>query len=173
MKLIHKSTDERVNAEVNRIYKICYYILTFGIGLDLLLQVCGTLPAGGGAPFRPMEFVVFMAAQLVGVVLLARKGFMDDNAFAESDTFPAKHYLCISLAGGTVAGLIMVAVNYFTSEPWRGLNANHLFIAALTTFLFLFIFTAVAIYAIYYVTFRIAKRRRDRQAAAEDGDDEA
>lgn len=170
MKLIHKSTDERVTAEVNRIYKVCYYILTFGIGLDLVLQVCGVLPAGGDAPFRPLEFAVFMAAQLAGVALMARKGFMDDNAFAESDVFPAKHYLCISLAGGAVAGLVMVAVNYLTSEFWRGMGGNQLFIAALISFLSMFLCTAAAIYVVYYATFRIAKRRRDRQAAAEDGE---
>lgn len=170
MKLIHKSTDERVTAEVNRIYKVCYYILTFGIGIDLLLQVCGILPAGGDEPFRPMEFAVFMVAQLAGVALMARKGFMDDNAFAESDVFPAKHYLCISIAGGAVAGLVMAAVNYLTNESWRGMSSNHLFIAALISFLFLFVFTAVAIYIVYYATFCIAKRRRDRQAETEDGE---
>ena len=39
MKLFPKSKDERVVAEINRIYKIGFFFLTFGILLDVVLPV--------------------------------------------------------------------------------------------------------------------------------------
>ena len=41
MKLIRKAKDERVVAEINRIYKIGFFFLTFGILLDMVLQAVG------------------------------------------------------------------------------------------------------------------------------------
>ena len=41
MKLFCKAKDERVVAEINRIYKIGFYFLTFGILLDVVLQAVG------------------------------------------------------------------------------------------------------------------------------------
>ena len=87
MKLIRKAKDERVVAEINRIYKVGFYFLTAGILADLVLQALGISVQNetiGGA-VNLVEFAVVMLAQLFCLVLMARKGMMDDNAFAEAD----------------------------------------------------------------------------------------
>ncbi len=94
MKLIRKAKDERVVAEINRIYKVGFYFLTAGILADLVLQALGISVQNetiGGA-VNLVEFAVVMLAQLFCLVLMARKGMMDDNAFAEADCYPWKHY---------------------------------------------------------------------------------
>ena len=87
MKLIRKAKDERVVAEINRIYKVGFYFLTAGILADLVLQALGISVQNetiGGA-VNLVEFAVVMLAQLFCLVLMARKGMMDDNAFAEAE----------------------------------------------------------------------------------------
>ena len=99
MKLFRKAKDERVVAEVNRVYKIGFYVLTFGILADLVLQMSGfdmqvdVLRGANPTSFNLLEFAILMLAQLVCIALMARKGLMDDNAYAEADRYPWKHYL--------------------------------------------------------------------------------
>ena len=78
MKLIRKAKDERVVAEINRIYKVGFYFLTAGILADLVLQALGISVQNetiGGA-VNLVEFAVVMLAQLFCLVLMARKGMM-------------------------------------------------------------------------------------------------
>ena len=61
MKLFAKKTkDERVVAETNRIYKVGYLILSFGIVFDLYLQLAGA--KDGQFSLRMVEFGVLMLA---------------------------------------------------------------------------------------------------------------
>ena len=96
MKLFPKTKDERVVAEINRIYKIGFFFLTFGILLDVVLQAIGIRLEGttmGDSSINLLEFGILLAAQLVILLMMNRKGLMDDNAYAEADRYPWKHYL--------------------------------------------------------------------------------
>ena len=96
MKLFPKSKDERVVAEINRIYKIGFFFLTFGILLDVVLQAIGVRLEGttmGDSSINLLEFGILLAAQLITLLMMNRKGLMDDNAYAEADRYPWKHYL--------------------------------------------------------------------------------
>ena len=116
MKLIRKAKDERVVAEINRIYKVGFYFLTAGILADLVLQVLGISVQNetiGGA-VNLVEFAVVMLAQLFCIVLMARKGMMDDNAFAEAVCYPWKHYLVQGALGGVAASVVVCVLQCAT-----------------------------------------------------------
>ena len=167
MKLFHTSTDERVRTEVSRVYKIGYYILSFGIFIDLLLQLTGVQFGVDGAQvtFRPVELLVFIAAQIACAVLMARRGLMDDNGFAEAETFPLKHYVLVGLAAGAVAAAIVSVANFRNSAAWSGFDRGTLFAAIAIQFLVMVPFTAALIVLAYYAAFRAAKKRRALQMA--------
>lgn len=166
MKLFQKKQkDERVVAEMNRIYMIGYMILSFGMAVDIYLKVFIGLPAqleNQMAPFDMvvflgLEFVIFMAAQIICLVLMVRKGISDDDQYAEADTFAAKHYVKVSLLVGLIAGLVAGGFNLYSF----GLE---LWIVALCTFIGVFALSAVGIVALQYAVFRIARTRRRRRA---------
>lgn len=169
MKLIHRPTDERVKQEVDRIYKVGYYILTFGITIDLLLQAIDN--TGGAGQFRWVEFGVFMLAQIACILLQWRKGLMDDNAFAEADHFPVGHYLFVSLAAGAVAGIVLTVLRVRQFVP-AGSGSSVLFGMSAGFFFSACIPTALAIMLIYFISFRMARRRRRQTERALEEDED-
>ena len=58
---------------MNNIYRIGYFILTFGILFDILLQIAMGMPVNGVA-FRPVELAVLLIANFACLVLMIRKG---------------------------------------------------------------------------------------------------
>ncbi len=155
--------DERVQAEINNIYRIAYFVLSFGIAFDLVLQITDlsfSIAAGGAAsPVRPVEFLVFIAANILSLILMVRKGFGDDNSrYAEMDRFPHSHYLGLSvlaaLGGALICGGIMVYQQYGQTSA----SSLALIVSVLCGSVFLSIF--LMMYAALYLWFRVAKRRR-------------
>ena len=98
------SVDERVEAESNRVYKLGFVMLSFGVlvylyydwSLKQAMCMRDVLANGAGR----MEFTSadlflygwFALTMIVGMVLLVRKGFGDDNRFAEAEQFPIGYY---------------------------------------------------------------------------------
>ena len=166
MKLFAKKTkDERIVAESNKVYKIAYLVMTFGILFDLFLQFTG-LSFDGKEQFsaRPVEFAVFMLAQIICLVLMLRKGFMDDNRFAEAEVFPHRHYLLLALGSGAAAGLLFCVLRMLAFPYWE-FGAQAFFFVMGTIFLVVALSCAVLIYAMMYLCFRVARRRRRALAA--------
>lgn len=171
MKLFQKKQkDERVVAEMNRIYRIGYMILSAGMAVDIYLKVFIGLPAQlesqmtrlDMAVFLGLEFVVFMAAQILCLVLMVRKGISDDDQYAETDTFAAKHYVKVSLLVGLLTGLVAGGFSLYS----LGLE---LWILALAVFLGTFLFCAAGIVALQYAVFHMARsRRRKKERAMEE-----
>lgn len=123
MKLFQKKQkDERVVAETNRIYKVGYLIFNIGILFDLYLQ----LADGGGSAVRPVEWVVLLAANLICLTMMVRKGMADDDRYAETDVFPKKHYALVSLGAGVGAAVLFIALKMLMHPQWREFGAQTL-----------------------------------------------
>lgn len=156
MKLFQKKQkDERVVAETNRIYKVGYLIFNIGILFDLYLQIA----AGQGFAVRSVEWIVLIAANLVCLVMMVRKGMADDDRYAETDVFPKKHYALVSLGVGAAAAALMVGMKMLMNPYWE-LGAQTLALVLGITFVSMALTTAVGIYALQYLVFRLARSRR-------------
>lgn len=114
--------DERVEAESNRVYKIGFVMLSIGMLVymyyDWTLKQAAfmrdVLATGSGRmDFTSADLFLygwFALTMLVGIVLLCRKGFSDDNRFAEADKFPAVHYMLVSVVLVAIADVLATAI---------------------------------------------------------------
>ena len=155
--LFNAPKDERIQAEMNNIYRIGYFILTFGILFDILLQIAMGMPVNGVA-FRPVELAVLLIANFACLVLMIRKGLGDDNGYAEADHFHHAHYLRISVLAALASALVFSALS-----AWRwAMETDSLALLVLITAVSVFLCTAPAIYALNYIVFCLAKKRREK-----------
>lgn len=151
-----KAADERIVQEIGRIYRVAYYLFNIGLILDLFLKLCsGSIPVGFEA-FRyiGLEVAVVVLVNIVALVLLWRKGLMDDEPrYAEADKFPWKHYLMESTLCGVIVGVL--------SCIFRGLSGQ-MFSPLAYVFLFctMVLCMVIVVMPLTYLAFRIAKRRR-------------
>lgn len=166
MKLFQrKPVDERVAGEMNRIYKIGYLILTVGMVLDLYGKMIVGMGRFEAYDFKSIfllygwEFIVFLGAQAVCLVLQVRRGLSDDDQYAGAEVFPLAHYLKVSLLAGLSAGVVAggLLLYRFGTKLW---------IIALFSLVMIALCCALAILALQYAVFRMAKTRRARQAKA-------
>lgn len=165
MKLLEKKPkDERVVAENNQIYKVGYLILTLGIIVDLYLQFAAASAQQNSfsLTFRPVEAATFIVAQVVCLILQVRKGFMDDNRYAEADVFPKAHYALVGLITGAAASLLFVGVRSLTVQSWNA--AQVIVLAVLGVSLWLCI--TAGTYLLQYICFRVARARRMKLSAS-------
>ena len=156
-----RARDERVVAETNQIYKVGYLILSIGILVDLCTQFSGLQLTGQGASltFRPVELGVFLLAQAVCVVLMARRGFMDDGRFAEAERFPKGHYARCGLAAGAAAAAVFTGLRLLAYPSWA-FGARAFAIASGVLFASLTVLVAGGVYLAFYLTFLAARSRR-------------
>jgi hypothetical protein len=170
-----KNRDERLIAEVNKIYAIAYFILSFGILFDFYYGLSRMQIALENGLFThafdyvsPIGLIVFMLAQTVGAVLMTKRGVINTNRFVNTDRFPVGYHLIVSGAAAIGAGLaamllrILAEAQVFgfadiTRESWM-VGGNIGLSLAITIFLGLFI--------LFYLTFKIAKRRERKSLAA-------
>ncbi|MDY3617491.1 DUF6773 family protein [Agathobaculum sp.] len=164
MKLFWKRpVDERVAAETNKTYKIGFYVFTVGILADIILSV-----ARGNA-FNWFEWSVFMAAQIVCVVINARKGIADQCTESSGDKFPLKRVLGTACLVGVGTGVVTCVI-YVLRGEWYALAPLQIALAAWMTFLFMFAITTAAIVALQAVVFVAAKTRSKRILGEADED---
>ncbi len=166
----NKAKDERVVAETNRIYRIGYHILCFGILADLVLKYSGAMPAwlDGENKLFSLEFWVLLAANAAIVVLMVRRGMMDDNAYAEAETFPLRHYAGVAVLAGLAAGVVYAVLSWLGGGYWEGLDAGSLLLVMAVMTVSITVCTGPLILLIYYACFRAAKKRRQAQREDED-----
>lgn len=167
-----KMKDERVVAEMNRIYKVGYLMMSAGILIDVMMQLT-TLhldEAGAGIVFRPIELGVLLLTQIVCLGMMVRKGFMDDGRFAEAERFPKRHYALCALGTGALAALVCAGLRVLTLSSWtHGAQAFWLVIGILA--LSVTVLTGALTYAAQYVCFVLARKRREKLAAKMDTDE--
>ena len=163
--LFHSSKDERIQAEMNSIYRVGYFILTFGILFDILLQIAQGMPESV-TTFRPVEFSVLLIANIICLIMMVRKGLGDDNQYAEAERFHHAHYLRISVLAALITALIFGALTAW--RWWTSISIDNLALIVLITMGSVFLSTAPAIYALNYLVFRLAKKRRKQISQSED-----
>lgn len=174
MKLFCKAKDERVVAEINRIYKIGFHLLSFGILADILLQAIGVRLEGStvvDSSINLIEFAVLMLAWAVSLFLMSRKGLMDDNAFAEADRFPLKIYLAQGVLAGSVAAIVVSAVQFVSGAAWVSMSVPYILLAFASQLIFMVPAVTILLLLITWVSFRYARERR-RKTEQAIGDDE-
>lgn len=152
-----KQTDERVAAEINRIYKAGYLILSIGIGADIFLQ---GLISPTSITIRPLEILVFFLAQAVCLVMMVRRGFADDNQYAEADVFPLRHTLKTGALIGLVCGALGAAIRLY--QFGAGMDGVTMALIAGSMIVFTTLLAAAGMLLAQYVLFRLAKRRREK-----------
>ena len=107
-----------------------------------------------------VEFAVVMLAQLFCLVLMARKGMMDDNAFAEADCYPWKHYLVQGALAGVAASVVVCVLQCATGAVWVGMGVPAILLVFAAQLLLTVPLTTVLVLLLTYASFRYAKRRR-------------
>ena len=112
-----------------------------------------------------------MLAWAVSLFLMSRKGLMDDNAFAEADRFPLKIYLAQGVLAGTVAAIVVSAVQFVSGAAWVSMGVPYMLLAFAAQLLFMVPTVTVLVLLITYATFCYAKRRRARAQAQMDEED--
>lgn len=151
--------DERIQAELNSIYRIGYLVLMFGILFDLFLQYVPMLGAEN-VSVRPVEFAVFLVANILCLVLMVRKGISDDDSrYAEADSFPRGYYIRVSLLGALMASVLFGAIQVYRFSE---IGLTDTVLVVLITTASIFIFTAPTIFGVQYFCYRLAKKRRDK-----------
>ena len=154
-----KMVDERVALEVNRIYKVGYLILTFGIALDILLQAWSRRT--GEILLRPVELGVFLLAQIVCLVMMVRRGLGDDNQYAEADVFPLRYNLKVGFLSG-LAVAVLFTVQRLWSGKLGGADVVQQAIVLAICFVLFVVVTGGGIVLAQYLVFRLAKRQRKK-----------
>ena len=173
MKLFPKAKDERVVAEINHIYKIGFHVLSFGILVDIILQAVGIRFEGttmGDSSINLLEFAVVMLSWILCTVLMGRKGMMDDNAYAEADRYPWKHYLVQGILAGAGTAVAVWLIQFFSGAAWASRSAPYILLVLVSQMVFMVPVVTVLVLLITCVSFRYARhrRRKSEQSMEED-----
>jgi hypothetical protein len=166
-----KNRDERLVTEMNKIYTLGYFILSFGILLDIYYGLSRLQVAFENKLFTnvfdyisPVEFIVLMLAQIICLIVQTKRGIVTTNRFVDTDRFPAGYYLVVAGIAAIGAGLAamllrilaetqMLGAANITGESW--LFAE---ILGLVIVIGVFLSTFIA----FYATFKIAKKREKK-----------
>ena len=163
---IWKATDdERILAESGKIYRIGFWVLAAGVGLDVLIKLALYLPGYIGTwgvfPLVGMEGIVLAAALVLCALLAAGRGILTVGANPEAERFPLKHYALASLVFGLGLGVLGLALRMIFYPYWEGdLFSMILLLGVLLRVIGGVIFLVCL--TTFYLMFRLARRRRRR-----------
>lgn len=176
--------DERVTAEMNRIYRIGFMLLSAAwvalLYYDALLKQVASVheadafAAGAGVQRMgfsdPVSFVCVIGTMAILGVIQCRKGIIDEGRFAAADAFPGGYFALNSAFAGLVVLVGNVVLRVLAAWQVTGSIAP----ADALVGLIMGWFTGVAVFALcmlcFYVSFRAAKKRRDELTAELDDD---
>lgn len=163
--------DERVETESNRVYKLGFVMLSFGVlvylyydwSLKQAMCMRDVLANGTGR----MEFTTadlflcgwFALTMIVGMVLLVRKGFGDDNRFAEVEQFPIGHYALTSIAFAVAVDVLATGLRVLAE--FQVLGAGEIMWPAVAFGGVLAFVVGIPLFLLgYWVAFKSAQSRR-------------
>lgn len=159
MKMRNRVTDERILAEENRIYKICFYVLCGGLFLDLIVKFNlyrFSETAGETWVSFGLETVFLVAVFYINLFLLARRGIAFAAADIETDRFPRRRYACVAGGLALLLSLGMWTVRFSVGSWEYGLPAAILFCGAI--YLLTFVLAFLLLYGSFYIAFCIARQ---------------
>lgn len=149
-------------------------LLSFGILADILLQAIGVRLEGStvvDSSINLIEFAVLMLAWAVSLFLMSRKGLMDDNAYAEADRYPWKHYLLQGVLAGAGAAAVVCVIQFFSGAAWASMSVPYILLVFAAQLMFMVPITTVLVLLLTYVSFRYAAKRRRDTMEEQTGDD--
>lgn len=163
--------DERVEAESNRVYKLGFIMLSFGVlvylyydwSLKQTVLMRDVLANGTGR----MEFTSadlflygwFALTMVVGMVLLVRKGFGDDNRFAEAEQFPIGHYALASIVFVVCVDVLAMAIRILAE--FQVLGAEGIMWSSVAFGSVFALVAGIPLFLLgYWISFKTAQSRR-------------
>lgn len=164
--------DERLEVENNKVYKVGFILLSFGMLVLLLYQMMAlqvawvhsesnSMPSLFKNPIEALLYAWLVIVSLVCVFMQTRKGYVDTNRFAQTEKFPVGYFSLIAGFTGVLSALAIalmrciaeVQIVPLESVYW---GAN----VACGVFFGVFIFAATLL--AFYLSFTSAKRNRKR-----------
>ena len=165
--------DERLEAEACRIYRASFLLLAFGMLAfflyDIMAQQITMLHDANAtdahtmfsSPTLTVMFAWFFVVMIICIVMQTRRGFVETNRFAQTDSFPAGYFSLISGLSGIVCALVIFAMRSIAEVQIVPLD-KVLWLPNLTVGLATGVLVFFATLALFYATYREAKRKRER-----------
>ncbi|MEG0374130.1 MAG: hypothetical protein RR547_06100 [Raoultibacter sp.] len=164
--------DERIVAEMNKIYRVGFLGLSFGLLLFFVYElmrsqvalVNGLSETITISPAMTLLYLWLLIVSFGCSIAATRKGFMDEGRFAETDFFPAGYFSLWALGGGIASAFVIIILRMLAELELVGASGI-MWMADIVIGIVFGVFIAFTLYVSYYLTFRAAKRRRETLAA--------
>lgn len=180
-KAYHGSTDERIELEMNRIYKSGFLMLMFGylvylyysLALKQAQMMIDITATGSGSMTLDFPelllFAWFLCTLLYCTVRTSRKGFIDNGRFAEVDEFPGGYFALVSGLAALGAGVLSALVHVLAVLQVSGsMDYLALIVAIQSISLAILVFGGCML--VFYLSFRSAKKNREKAALQFEGE---
>ena len=113
--------DERLEAENAKVYKIGFYLLSFGMLMILFYEILARqvawvhsssseMPHLFATPFEAAMYAWLVIVMLICVVLQTRKGYVDTNRFGQTEHLPVGYFLLLCGISGVTSALVIAAM---------------------------------------------------------------
>lgn len=168
-------TDERVEIEMNRIYKAGFLMLLGGyvvylyyaLALKQVQMMVDVMSTGTGNMSLALPELLLFAWFLITLIYCSvrqcRKGIVDDGRFAEVDEFPGGYFALVSGLAALGAGVLSALVHVIaTLQVGGSMDYFALIIAAQSVSIAILTFGGCML--AFYLSFRSAKNSREKAA---------
>lgn len=113
--------DERLEAENAKVYKIGFYLLSFGMLMIFFYEILARqvawvhsssseMPHLFATPFEAAMYAWLVIVMLICVVLQTRKGYVDTNRFGQTEHLPVGYFLLLCGISGVTSALVIAAM---------------------------------------------------------------
>lgn len=162
--------DERLEAENAKVYKIGFYLLSFGMLMILFYEILARqvawvhsssseMPHLFATPFEAAMYVWLVIVMLICVVLQMRKGYVDTNRFGQTEHLPVGYFLLLCGISGVTSALVIAAMRCIAEAQIVPLESVF-WAANLATGVFCGLTIAIVTFATLCTVYFSAKRRR-------------
>lgn len=166
-----KPKDERLVAEVNKIYRKGFIALSFGFLVYFyyeamrrqVVMVHGLSDHINFSASEVLLYAWFLVVMFACILVSSRRGFMDDSRFGEADRFPSAYYSSITGFTAIALGLLTALFRTFAEIELFGVG-EVLWLGNLVVGFVYFLMIFPFLYFLFYLNFRLAKRGRQKIA---------
>lgn len=162
--------DERLEAENAKIYKIGFYLLSWGMLMILFYEIlarqvawihsdASEIPHLFATPFEAAMYAWLVIVMLICAVLQTRKGYIDTNRFGQTEHLPVGYFLLVSGLSGAAFALVIAAMRCIAEAQIVPLESVF-WLANLATGVFCGATIFAATFAVLCASFFTAKKRR-------------
>ena len=173
--------DERLEAENAKVYKIGFYLLSFGMLMILFYEILARqvawvhsssseMPHLFATPFEAAMYAWLVIVMLICVVLQTRKGYVDTNRFGQTEHLPVGYFLLLCGISGVTSALVIAAMRCIAEAQIVPLESV-LWAANLVTGALYGLIIAIVTFATLCAVFFSAKRARAKIEAELDDSD--